>query len=90
MINSLSFLTFGGLIFLFIIVLRALDQLVKYHGDGAQDDNGGDHHVELEETKSVGERDRHAWEYVAFQGLTDFLERSGVIVFCGRILYNIF
>ena len=53
MINSLSFLIFGGLIFLFIIVLRALDQLVKYHGDGAQDDNGGDHHVELEDLRTI-------------------------------------
>lgn len=73
-----------------MIMLCALNQLIKYHGDCAQYNNGSNHHVELEETESVGERDRHACEYVAFQGLTDFRERFGVIVFCGRILYNIF
>lgn len=71
-------------------MLRALDQFVEHHGDGTEYDDGGDHHVELEETQGLRERDRHAWEYAAFLGLTDFLERSGVIVFCGRILYNIF
>lgn len=81
---------FFYLIFLSMIMLCALNQLIKYHGDCAQYNNGSNHHVELEETESVGERDRHACEYVAFQGLTDFRERFGVIVFCGRILYNIF
>lgn len=47
------------LIFLLIIMFRALDQLVEHHGDCAQNDDGCDHHVELEETQDVGERDRH-------------------------------
>lgn len=47
------------LISLLIIMLRTLDQLVKYHGDGAQDNDGSDDHIELEETQNVGERDRH-------------------------------
>lgn len=47
------------LISLLIIMLRTLDQLVKYHGDGAQDNDGSDDHIELEEMQNVGERDRH-------------------------------
>ena len=47
------------LISLLIIMLRTLDQLVKYHGDGAQDNDGSDDHIEMEEMQNVGERDRH-------------------------------
>lgn len=52
------------LISLLIIMLRTLDQLVKYHGDGAQDNDGSDDHIELEETQNVGERDRHGHSLV--------------------------
>lgn len=52
------------LISLLIIMLRTLDQLVKYHGDGAQDNDGSDDHIELEETQGVGERDRHGHNLV--------------------------
>lgn len=45
-------------------MLRTLDQLVKYHGDGAQDNDGSDEHIELEETQNVGERDRHGHSLV--------------------------
>ena len=45
--------------FFLITMLRTLDQLVKYHGDGAQDNDGSDDHIELEEMQNVGERDRH-------------------------------
>lgn len=44
-------------------MLRALDQFVEHHGDGTEYDDGGDHHVELEETGSVGERDRHGEKF---------------------------
>ncbi len=47
------------LIFLLIIMFRTLDQFVEHHGDGAQNNNRSDHHIELEETQNVGERDRH-------------------------------
>ena len=47
------------LIFLPIIMLRALNEFIKYHGNYAQDDNGSDNHIELEETESVREMDRH-------------------------------
>ena len=47
------------LIFLLIIMFRTLDQLIKHHGDGAQDNDGSDDHIELEEMQNVGERDRH-------------------------------
>lgn len=41
------------LVFLLIIVLRTLDQLVKYHGDGAQDNDRSDDHIELEHLRPV-------------------------------------
>ena len=47
------------LIFLLIIMLHTLYQLIKHHGDGAQDNDGSDDHIELEEMQNVGERDRH-------------------------------
>ena len=37
-----------SLVFLPIIVFQTLDQFVECHGDGTQNDNGSDHHVELE------------------------------------------
>ena len=37
----------------------ALDQLIEEHGNGTEDDDGCNHHVELEETESVGEMDRY-------------------------------
>ena len=43
-----------------VIVLHPLDQLIEDHGDRAQDDDGGDHHVELEETDSGNDRDKYA------------------------------
>lgn len=36
------------LILFLIIMLRTLDQPVKYHSDRTQDDDGGDHHAQLE------------------------------------------
>ena len=45
-------------------MLRTLDQLIKHHGDGAQDNDGSDDHIELEETQDVGERDRHGHSLV--------------------------
>lgn len=35
--------------FLAVIMFHPLDQLIKNHGDRTEDDDGGDHHVELEE-----------------------------------------
>ncbi len=32
-----------------VVMLQTLDQFIESHGDGAQDDDGGDHHVELED-----------------------------------------
>lgn len=49
-------------------MLRTLDQLIKYHGDGAQNDNGSDHHIELEEAQGVGEMDRHGMVMCGFFG----------------------
>ena len=40
------------------MMFQALDQLVECHCDGAQDDDRSDHHVSLEEVKSVSETDR--------------------------------
>ena len=37
-----------------------MDPLIKPHGDHAQDDDGGYHHVELEETDSGNDRDKYA------------------------------
>lgn len=36
------------LVLLPVIVFRTLDQFIKRHGDGAENDDGGDHHIELE------------------------------------------
>ena len=36
-----------------VVVLRTLDQFVKHHGDGAEDDDGSNHHVELEDLRTV-------------------------------------
>ena len=54
---------FSFLIFFSVKMFRALDQLIKYHGNHAQDDDGSDDHIELEEMEGVGETDRHgvAW-----------------------------
>jgi len=41
------------LIFFLIIMLRTLDQLIKHHGDGAQNNNGSDYHIELEHLRAV-------------------------------------
>ena len=41
------------LIFLLIIMLRTLDQLIKHHSDGAQDNDGSDDHIELEHLRPV-------------------------------------
>lgn len=46
--------------FLFlIIVFQTLNQFIKDHGDRAQNDNGCDDHIELEELESVSETDSH-------------------------------
>ena len=37
-------------------MLGALDQLIEDHGDGAEDDDGGDHHVKLEYLRSVDDQ----------------------------------
>lgn len=52
------------LIFLLIIMFYTLDQLVEHHSNCAQDNNRSDHHIELEETQNVGERDRHGHSLV--------------------------
>lgn len=65
-------------------MFRTLDQLVKYHGDSAQNDNRSDYHIELEEMQGVREMDRHGMVMCGF--LAEFI----VIVFYGRVLYNIF
>lgn len=67
-------LIFLCLILFSVIMFRALNQLVKDHGDGAEDDDGCNYHVELEETESVKEMDR----------------QRPVIVFRGRVLYNVY
>lgn len=40
-------------VFLLIIVFRTLYQFIKYHGDGAQNNNGSNHHVQLEHLGTV-------------------------------------
>ena len=37
-------------------MFQTLDQFIKGHGDGAQDDDGGDNHVELEDLRSVDDQ----------------------------------
>ena len=48
------------LIFFTIVMFQTLDHLIESHGDGAQDDDGCNHHVELEETDSGNDRDKYA------------------------------
>lgn len=48
LILSISFLEF-----LAVIMFQALDQFIECHGDRTENDDGCDHHVELEE-KSGG------------------------------------
>lgn len=38
---------------LFIEMLHELDTLIQNHGDHAQDDDGGYHHVELEDLRAI-------------------------------------
>ena len=35
-----------------------MNQFIQNHGDGAQDDNGRNQHIELEEMESANEMDR--------------------------------
>jgi hypothetical protein len=44
------------MLFLPVQMLRKLDTLIQYHGDHAQDDDGGYHHVELKETNGVDDK----------------------------------
>lgn len=37
-------------------MFQALDQFVECHGNGTQDDDGCDHHVELEEKMGVDDK----------------------------------
>ena len=39
-----------------VVMLQTLDQFIESHGDGAQDDDGGDHHVELEDLRSIDDQ----------------------------------
>ena len=39
-----------------VIVLHPLDQLIEDHGDRAQDDDGGDYHVELEDLRPIDDQ----------------------------------
>ena len=41
----------------FIAMFQPLDDLIQGHGDGAEDQNGGDQHVKLEETISMKDMD---------------------------------
>lgn len=41
---------------LFIEMFHELDTLIQNHGDHAQDDDGGYHHVELKETNGVDDK----------------------------------
>lgn len=52
------FVPFLSFLFL-IIVLQALNQLVKDHGNRAQNDDGCDDHIELEEIEGASKMDRH-------------------------------
>ena len=39
-----------------MIMLRTLNQLIKYHGDCAQYNNGSNHHVELEDLRAIDDQ----------------------------------
>ncbi len=43
-------------IFLPIIVFQTLNQFVERHSDGAQDDDGSDHHVQLKDLGTVDDQ----------------------------------
>lgn len=39
-----------------VIVFKTLDQLVECHGNGAEDDDGSDHHAQLEHLRTVDDQ----------------------------------
>ena len=41
-------------------MFQTLDQLIEGHGDRAEDDDGSDHHIELEEKNGGCDRDRYS------------------------------
>lgn len=47
---------FPCLILFFIIVLRTLDQFIEYHGNRTKYDNGGNHHIELEDLRAIDDQ----------------------------------
>lgn len=47
-------------VFLPVIMLQVLNQLIECHGDRTQDDDGCDHHVELEEKESGSDKTGYA------------------------------
>ena len=38
-------------------MLKTLNQFVKCHSDGTEDNDGSDHHAQLEEMESANDRD---------------------------------
>ena len=66
------------LIFLLIIMLHTLYQLIKHHGDGTQDNNGGDHHVELETAAYVIEDEN----YIEMYDFEHSIEEDRYIAIC--------
>ena len=40
-----------------IIMFKTLDQLIKRHSDDTEDNDGSDHHAQLEEMESANDRD---------------------------------
>ena len=47
---------YGLLAFLFIEMLQGLNDLIKGHGDEAEDQDGGDDHIQLEEMCGANDR----------------------------------
>ena len=39
-----------------VVMLHTLDQLIECHGNGAEDDDGCDHHVKLEDLGSIDDQ----------------------------------
>ena len=47
-------------VFLSIIMFKTLNQLIKRHSDGTEDNDGSDHHAQLEEMESANDRNGYA------------------------------
>ena len=59
-------------------MLHTLYQLIKHHGDGTQDNNWGDHHVELETAAYVIEDEN----YIEMYDFEHSIEEDRYIAIC--------